>query len=82
VVWTLPKTFAIAEVKLSGHSSNAENQQCQTDDIILSNDATSGDITLPATCNGTVTEANFNVNVTGVNGEREIIIYEFQYPTP
>jgi hypothetical protein len=82
VVWTLPKTFAIAEVKLSGHSSNAENQQCQTDDIILSNDATSGDITLPATCNGTVTEANFNVNVTGVNGEREIIIYEFQDPTP
>ncbi len=82
VVWTLPKTFAIAEVKLSGHSSNAENQQCQTDDLILSNDATSGDITLPATCNGTVTEANFNVNVTGVNGEREIIIYEFQDPTP
>jgi hypothetical protein len=85
VVWTLPTTFAIAEVKLSGHVQTDPGQsddiECEADSPILSPTSTSGDITLPATCSTlTPLGANLNVNVVGVNGEREIIIYEFQDP--
>ncbi len=83
VEWTLPTTFAISEVKLDGHGYTADNVQCDSDKPILSITSTSGDVTIPTTCNGAdVTSANLNVQVIGVNGEREIIIYEFQDPTP
>jgi len=81
VEWTLPKTFAVAEVKLSGNVFTDASEQCSADKPVLSNTATSGDITLPASCgSGTINGANLNVNVIGVNGEREIVIYEFQGP--
>ncbi|MGE5624627.1 MAG: hypothetical protein ACM3ZT_03670 [Bacillota bacterium] len=83
VVWTLPKTFAVAEVKLEGFAETDpgqnDNIQCNAPKPVLSNTATSGDITIPTTCGGkSVLGAILNVNVIGVNGEREIIDYEFQ----
>ena len=81
VEWTLPTTFAIAEVKLSGNVFTDADEQCSAEKPVLSNTATSGDLTLPTTCgSGTINGANINVQVIGVNGEREIVIYEFQDP--
>lgn len=85
VVWTLPTTFAIAEVKLSatvfdGDQTQNTTTSCQVDELILATDATSGDITLPTTVcgsNGATVQANLNLSVTGVNGERDSVIYMF-----
>jgi hypothetical protein len=85
VIWTLPTTFAIAEVKLSatvfdGDQTQNTTTSCQVEELILSTDATSGDITLPATVcgsNGATVQANLNLSVTGVNGERDSVIYMF-----
>lgn len=87
VEWTLPKTFAIAQVKLEGFvdtdPGQGDDQQCKADAPILSITATSGDITLPTTCNSTTPlGASLNLEVIGVNGERELVIYMFQDPTP
>ena len=85
VVWTLPTSFAIAQVKLSGTVFDGDQTQntttsCQVKELILSTNATSADITLPSTVcgsNGATMQANLNLNVTGVNGERESVIYFF-----
>ncbi|HEY4127877.1 MAG TPA: hypothetical protein VGN70_07490 [Gammaproteobacteria bacterium] len=84
VVWTLPKTFAVAQVKLSviafdGDQTQPTTNSCNDEGSILSVTATSGDVDLPTTCAGTPTkQININLNVTGVNGERENVIYMFQ----
>lgn len=78
VVWTLPKTFAIAEVKLSA-TVETTNFECQVDGPSLSITDTSGDISLPSMCNGeSVTTVNLNLKVVGVNGEQDFVIYQFQ----
>jgi hypothetical protein len=88
VEWTLPKTFAVAEVKLEGFvdtdPGQGDDKQCKVENPpILSVTSTSGDITLPAgTCQGlTPVGASLNLEVIGVNGERELVIYMFQDPT-
>jgi hypothetical protein len=53
--------------------------ECQVSGQQLLTNATSGNISLPITCNGDpVLEANINVSVDGVNGEQTIYIYIFQ----
>ena len=84
VEWTLPKTFAIARVKLSvnvftGDQTQNTTLSCDTDGPILSITSSSGDLTMPSTCAGLpVLQANVNLNVVGVNGEQETVIYQFQ----
>ena len=86
VEWTLPKTFAIARVKLSGTVFDGDQTQntttsCQVEGLVLSINSTSADITLPTTVcgsGGTTVQANLNLNVTGVNGEQESVIFQFQ----
>jgi hypothetical protein len=84
VNWTLPKTFPIARVKLSvltftGDQTLPSTIQCDTDGPILGITATSATVTVPATCSGMpVLQVNLNLDVEGVNGEREQVIYQFQ----
>ena len=86
VEWTLPTTFAIARVKLSGTVFDGDQTKntttsCQVDGLILSINSTSADITLPTTVcgsNGATVQANLNLNVTGVNGEQSNVIFQFQ----
>jgi len=84
VEWTLPKTFAIARIKLSAQVFTGDQTQqstitCNNDGPILSITSTSGDITLATTCAGQpVLQANVEVNIIGVNGEQETVIYQFQ----
>ncbi len=83
VVWTLPQTFAIQDVRLNaetwdGDQSNPATHNCIIDGPLLGITATTGDITIPATCAGNpVLQASFELNVTGVNGERETVIYSY-----
>jgi len=87
VDWNLPVTFAIAEVRLEGFvdtdPGQSDDQQCKADSPVLSITATEGQITFPTTCGGlTPLGASINLEVIGVNGERELVIYMFQDPTP
>jgi hypothetical protein len=84
VEWTLPKTFAIARVKLgvnvfTGDQTQNTTLSCDSEGPILSITSTSGDLTMPDTCAGMpVLQANVDLNVIGVNGEQETVIYQFQ----
>jgi hypothetical protein len=88
VIWRLPTTFPIARIKLhaigyTGSQNDAATLSCNSDttgsDPILGTTSTSGAVTIPATCGGKpVTEANLNLNVDGVNGERATVIYTFK----
>ncbi|HSC48116.1 MAG TPA: Ig-like domain-containing protein [Gammaproteobacteria bacterium] len=84
VEWTLPTTFAIARVKLSvnvftGDQTQNTTLSCDSDGLILSITSTSADLPMPDTCAGLpVQQANVNLNVVGVNGEQETVIYQFQ----
>lgn len=84
VNWTLPKTFPIARVKLNvqaftGDQTQPGTTECQVDGPVLGITATTGQIAIPTTCPGglPVVQVNINLNVTGVNGERETVIYQF-----
>ncbi len=82
VTWTLPRTFPITRVKLSAESfTGADNTgiDCNTDGPVLGITATTGAITIPGTCGGQpVLDVNLNVDIEGVNGERETIIGQFK----
>jgi hypothetical protein len=87
VQWTLPKTFPIARVRLTAEGFTSADQtsgfNCLVDTIgngapVLSTTATSGQITVPATCAGQpVVTGNVDVQVIGTNGEKEVVIYQF-----
>ncbi len=76
VAWTLPTSYAIRNVQLSaltftGPSSDPNAQRCFADEQLLAKTATSGTVTIPATCNGLpVVQVNLNLSANGVNGER------------
>lgn len=90
VEWTLPISFAIAEVKISvivfdGDQTLGTTNSCNPDETILAITDTSADVTIPTTVcgsNGTTVQANINLGVTGVNGERETVIYSYSDPLP
>jgi hypothetical protein len=76
--WTLPTTFAIRRFQFAGHASSA-NFECKVEPAEnLEIGDTLGTLTYPTTCGGeTVISANFNLSFDGPNGERIMIIYEF-----
>ena len=81
LTWTLPTTFAIANVAPNGEAytgtpGSQSTYECeisgQTSPPVGSLFSTSGTITFPATCNGLpVVFEELHVGVTGVNGEVE-----------
>ena len=81
VAWTLPTTYPIARINLSGlvftgNQSDPATFQCNVDGNITSLTATSGTLSLPTTCNGkAVTQVNLNLSTDGSNGDRSIVIY-------
>jgi hypothetical protein len=80
--WTLPTTYAIARVKLNAivfTGSQSNSVSCEAKETNLAPTATSGSITIPATCNGqAVAQVNINLVVTGINGERSMAIVFYQ----
>lgn len=81
VHWTLPTTFPVVSVNFGGHVTTSldpnAGSSCQVD-VNVAPTATSGAITFPSTCNGPSVTATINVSTIGPNGERNIIIYEFE----
>ena len=84
VTWTLPTTFPIARIKLSaltftGDQTLPTTIQCDAEGPLLGIKAATATITIPSICSGQpVVQANLNLSVEGVNGEREEVIYQFQ----
>src|SRR6185437_9509916 len=82
--WTLPKTFALAQVKLNAQVFNGDQTQpgtvtCAVKSAVLPITATAGSITLPTTCAGSaVVQADINLDFRGVNGERITVIVFYQ----
>jgi hypothetical protein len=81
LTWTLPTTYAVERVRLTvltftDDPSSSSGLQCVDDGPVLATTATSGTVSVAATCGGQpVRFANFNVAVDGVNGERSMTIY-------
>ena len=81
LTWTLPTTYAVERVHLTvltftDDPSSNSGLQCVDDGPVLATTATSGTVSVAATCGGQpVRFANFNVAVDGVNGERSMTIY-------
>jgi hypothetical protein len=74
ITWTLPTTFAIRDAFISveafnGPKGGQSTLECDTNAEVAAN-ATSGTITIPATCGGLpVFQMDVSIGVTGVNGE-------------
>jgi hypothetical protein len=93
VTWTLPSTYVVERTKLSvlaftGNSSGSTGLQCGGDQVLLAPTATSGQVTIPATCTDgnnppqPVLFANINLSTDGVNGERSQVIYQLSVVGP
>jgi hypothetical protein len=84
--WTLPKTFAVANVKVdpmvsTGPSSDPSSVTCHPLPAtpILGPGPTTSQVTFPSTCNGKpVVSARVCVGVDGVNGERTEAWYSYE----
>ena len=82
--WTLPATFPIQQVKLNaqvftGDQTLNSTVACNVKQTPIPTTATSGQITLPSTCNGQpVVQVNVNLVVIGANGERSQAIIFYQ----
>jgi len=82
--WTLPKTFALARIKLNAQvfnspQTNQNSVACSVKGAALPITATSGSITLPTTCGGQpVVQADINLIFIGVNGEQITVIAFYQ----
>lgn len=85
VNWTLPKTFAISQVKigtvaLTGLMSSPSTFKCDNGGMtpVLSTTSTTAQVTIPATCNGEpTTQAEIYLQVYGVNGELTMAYYTY-----
>jgi len=81
VAWQLPVSYAVARVQLSAlvftdSQGGPGGFQCESPEVVTAATATSGTLSIPATCNGMpVLKVNINLSTTGVNGERSQTIY-------
>lgn len=84
VSWNLPTTYAVRQIDLSalvftGSQGGQPASQCESPHGVTGPSATSGAISVPATCNGKpVASVNVNLSITGVNGERSQTVYVFK----
>jgi hypothetical protein len=84
VAWQLPVTYAVARVHLSAlvftdTQGGPGGFQCESPEVVTAATATSGTLSVPATCNGLpVRKVNINLSVTGINSERSQTIYTLQ----
>lgn len=85
VQWSLPGTFAVANVQLEALVFTSADPSATTPDCIITGPslaaaATTGTITIPAECNGSSpARVQLHVIVTGTAGERTVAVYEFQH---
>jgi hypothetical protein len=78
--WTLPRTFAVQFVRLGRVAYDTSDRKCEAEQA-LSASATSGSVTIPATCNGDATShAEIYVQAWGVNGEFTTAYYQLSGP--
>lgn len=81
VSWNLPTTYAVRQIELSalvftGSQGGQPASQCESPHSVTGPSATSGTISVPATCNGKpVASVNVNLTITGVDGERSQTVY-------
>lgn len=84
VAWQLPVSYAVQRVQLSAlvftdTQGGPGGFQCESPQVFTAATATSGTLSVPATCNGLpVRKVNINLSVTGINGERSQTIYTLQ----
>lgn len=79
VAWTLPTTFQVVDIGF-GAFVQTTDFECEVEDITqVFTSETSGSLTFPTTCGGqTTNEATINLSFNGPNGERIMIIWDFQ----
>ena len=87
VVWTLPQTFAIAQMRIgtvavSDDPNSTQDFKCDSGGTggspVLSNDAVSATVTIPATCQGhPAYKAEIYVQAFGINGEFTTAYYVY-----
>ncbi|MCK6458530.1 MAG: hypothetical protein L6Q95_01385 [Planctomycetes bacterium] len=84
VTWTLPTTYALSEVDLSGNMTDGVTTINIEPDSIVGVTSTSATLTFtpPAgTPNpATFSPLNLNLSFTGANGQRSLLIYAFDQP--
>jgi hypothetical protein len=84
VSWSLPQTYAVQEIELSGQMSDGSTSVFIETAQLLGSTATSGQLTFtPPTGTPNPSAFNpvsFNLSFTGPNGERSIVIYGFDQP--
>ncbi len=88
VNWTLPKTFAISQVRLgtvawTGDQNSPSTLKCDDmgETTVLGTTSTTGQITIPATCGqaaAATLQAEIYLQVYGINGEFTTVYYTFQ----
>ena len=86
VNWTLPKTFAIGQIKVgtvaySGPLNDPSTVKCDDmgEQVVLGTASTTAQVTIPATCNSVATaQAEIYLQVYGINGELSMVFYTFQ----
>ena len=86
VNWTLPKTFAISQIRLgtvalTGPMNNPSSIKCDDagSQVVLGITATTAQVTIPTTCSGQPTvEAEIYLQVYGINGELTQVYYTYQ----
>jgi hypothetical protein len=86
VNWTLPKTFAISQIRLgtvalTGPMNNPSSIKCDDagSQVVLGITATTAQVTIPPTCSGSPTvEAEIYLQVYGINGELTQVYYTYQ----
>jgi len=86
VNWTLPKTFAISQIRLgtvayTGVPNQPTTIKCDDggEQVVLGITATTAQVTIPNTCGGQPTaQAEIYLLVYGVNGELTTVYYTYQ----
>jgi hypothetical protein len=86
VNWTLPKTFAISQVRVgtvayTGVPNAPSTVKCDDmgEQAVLGTTATTAQVTIPATCSSQATaQAEIYLQVYGINGELTTVYYTYQ----
>lgn len=79
LAWTQPVTHSVFELQLDFHTFGAIGIECETDIWGIAADATSRQVTVPATCEGeAVVRVQFELGEDGVHDEHSFSVYYIQ----